>query len=193
LIPTVHYHVHRSPPFVPIPIQNYPFYTTPSYLTKIHLNIIHLLRLGLPSGLFPSGYPTINLHAFLFSPIRFGIVYMNVNLDRFLNSIIYCNVALSGQTNLNRARRVTAHYRLDLLVVRNTDRVIPLITIQLFTSSILKQQCYVPYWQTFSSSWLIFALATPLLWRQRLRMTAIETEERRAINWISLLPAASSE
>jgi hypothetical protein len=28
------------------------------------------LRLGLPSGLFPSGFPTNNLYAFLFSPIR---------------------------------------------------------------------------------------------------------------------------
>jgi hypothetical protein len=27
-------------------------------------------RLGLPSGLFPSGYPTSNLYTFLFSPIR---------------------------------------------------------------------------------------------------------------------------
>jgi hypothetical protein len=30
---------------------------------------IHL-RLGLPSGLFPSGFPTNNLYLFLFSPIR---------------------------------------------------------------------------------------------------------------------------
>jgi hypothetical protein len=28
------------------------------------------LRLGLPSGLFPSGFPTNNLYALLFSPIR---------------------------------------------------------------------------------------------------------------------------
>jgi hypothetical protein len=30
---------------------------------------IHL-RLGHPSGLFPSGFPTNNLYTFLFSPIR---------------------------------------------------------------------------------------------------------------------------
>jgi hypothetical protein len=28
------------------------------------------LRLGLPIGLFPSGFPTYNLYTFLFSPIR---------------------------------------------------------------------------------------------------------------------------
>jgi hypothetical protein len=36
---------------------------------QYHLYEIYL-RLGLPSGLFPSGIPTNNLHAFLFSPIR---------------------------------------------------------------------------------------------------------------------------
>jgi hypothetical protein len=45
--PKVQYRVHKSPPLVPI----------------------HL-RLGLPSGLFPSGFPTNILYAFLFSPIR---------------------------------------------------------------------------------------------------------------------------
>jgi hypothetical protein len=39
------------------------------YLSKIQLNIIHP-PLGLPSRLFPSGLPTNNLYAFLFSPIR---------------------------------------------------------------------------------------------------------------------------
>jgi hypothetical protein len=47
--------------------------TTPPhhYLPKIYeyFNIIHL-RLGLPSGLFPCGFPIYILYAFLFSPIR---------------------------------------------------------------------------------------------------------------------------
>jgi hypothetical protein len=43
-----------------------PVHTTPSYLSKIHSNII--LRPGLPSGLFPSGFPTNILYAFFFSP-----------------------------------------------------------------------------------------------------------------------------
>jgi hypothetical protein len=42
----------------------------PSHLYKIHPNIILHLRLGLPSALLPSGFPTNNLYAFLFSPIR---------------------------------------------------------------------------------------------------------------------------
>jgi hypothetical protein len=35
-----------------------PVQSTPSHLSKIHFNIIFAHSLGLPSGLFPSGFPT---------------------------------------------------------------------------------------------------------------------------------------
>jgi hypothetical protein len=44
-----------------------PFPST-AYTTIVILS--NHLRLGLPSGLFPSGFPTNNLKAFLFSPFR---------------------------------------------------------------------------------------------------------------------------
>jgi hypothetical protein len=40
-----------------------PVHTTLSYISKIHFNII--LSLGLPSGLFPSGFPNNILYALL--------------------------------------------------------------------------------------------------------------------------------
>jgi hypothetical protein len=43
-----------------------PVHITPSYLPKILILYTHL-RLGLLSGLFPFGFPTNMLHAFLFS------------------------------------------------------------------------------------------------------------------------------
>ena len=41
-----------------------------NYFQKIQLNIILHLRLGLPSGLFPSGFTTRTLYTPLLSPIR---------------------------------------------------------------------------------------------------------------------------
>jgi hypothetical protein len=42
-------------------------HTLPSHFFKIYFNIIPYKHLGLPSGLFPSGYPTKALYALLFS------------------------------------------------------------------------------------------------------------------------------
>jgi len=49
-----------------------PDYSSPCPQTtslKIHLNVISHLRLGLPSGLFPSGFSTKTLYTSLLSPI----------------------------------------------------------------------------------------------------------------------------
>jgi len=44
-------------------------YSTTHFL-KIHLNVIPHLRLGLPSCLFPKGFPTRILYTSLLSPMR---------------------------------------------------------------------------------------------------------------------------
>jgi len=41
-----------------------------SQVLEVHFNIILPSKPGLPSGLFPSGFPTKNLYAPLLSPIR---------------------------------------------------------------------------------------------------------------------------
>jgi hypothetical protein len=51
------------------PDRSSPYHPIPSYLRSILILSIHL-RLCLPSGLFPSGFPTDILYASLFSPIR---------------------------------------------------------------------------------------------------------------------------
>jgi hypothetical protein len=66
--PKVHCHVHKSPPLVSILSQIDPVHTTPSNLRYIFILSTHLC-LGLPSVLFPSGFPT-NIPYMHFSPIR---------------------------------------------------------------------------------------------------------------------------
>ena len=68
--PKVPYRTHKRPPPVSIlgqPIQS--TYPHPTSWRSILILSTHL-RPGLPSGLFPSGFPTKTLHAPLSSPIR---------------------------------------------------------------------------------------------------------------------------
>jgi len=69
----VHYRSHKCPPPVPIP----PHST--SYRSILILS--SHLRLGLPSGLFPSGFPTKTLYTPLFSPIRATCPVHQILLD----------------------------------------------------------------------------------------------------------------
>jgi hypothetical protein len=66
--PKVRYRVHKSPPLVPILSQFDPIHTTPTYLFKVHFNIFAHLHFGLPSCLFPSGFPTNILCIHIFQP-----------------------------------------------------------------------------------------------------------------------------
>jgi hypothetical protein len=66
----VHYRVHKSPPMVPILSQIDPVHTIPSHSISLRpvLILSIQIRLGLPSGLFSSGFPTNILHGILCLP-----------------------------------------------------------------------------------------------------------------------------
>ena len=66
--PKVHYRTHKSPPPVSILGQPNPVHIHPTTWRSV-LILSTNLRLGLPSGLFPSGFPTKTLYTLLSSPI----------------------------------------------------------------------------------------------------------------------------
>ena len=68
--PKVHYRIHKCPPPLPVLIQIHPVHAL--HLTSLWSILIlsSHLRLGLPSSLFPSGFPTETLYTPLLSPIR---------------------------------------------------------------------------------------------------------------------------
>jgi hypothetical protein len=68
LNPKAHYRIHKCPPLASILSQSNSVHTPTSHFLKSHLNIMPHLRLGLPSGLFPSGFPTKTLYTSLSSP-----------------------------------------------------------------------------------------------------------------------------
>ena len=78
--PNIHYRIHKCPPPVPILSQLDPVHAPTSHFLKIHLNIIIYshLRLGLPSGLFPSGFPTKTLNTPILSPYLAHLILLDL-------------------------------------------------------------------------------------------------------------------
>ena len=78
----------QRPPPVPILSQLHPVPTTSSHFLKIHINIIPHLRLGLPIGLFHSGFPTKTLCTSLPSSIRAACPAHLILLDFITRAVL---------------------------------------------------------------------------------------------------------
>jgi hypothetical protein len=72
LNPNVHYRIHKCTPPVSIVSQSNPVHTYTSHFWRSKLILSSHLRLGLPIGIFPLGFPTKNaIHASLLPHPRF--------------------------------------------------------------------------------------------------------------------------
>jgi len=88
--PKVHYHIHKCPPPVPIRSQLDTVHTPPHSTSWRSILILSShLSLGLPTGLFPSGFPTKTLYtplpspyALHASPISFFSIVESISLNK---------------------------------------------------------------------------------------------------------------
>jgi hypothetical protein len=83
LNPKAIYHVHKSPPLVPILSQINLVHTTPSYFSKTHFCTT------LPLSLFLPGFPNKILYAILFVSMRVTFPAHHILLN-FIIRIIFC-------------------------------------------------------------------------------------------------------
>jgi len=68
--PKIHYRIHKCPQTVPILSQINPVHAHHHTSSRSILILSSRIHLDLPSGLFPSGFPTKTLYTRLQSPIR---------------------------------------------------------------------------------------------------------------------------
>jgi hypothetical protein len=110
----VHHRIHSSSPPVPILSKSNSIHTPqPISLRSILIPSFHL-HLGLPSGLFPSGFPTKIFYNFLFSSMRAACSTHLIHLD------LICLMILGISTNYE-----APHFQLPLF----SRHIIPLIPI----------------------------------------------------------------
>ena len=94
--PTVHYHIQKRPPSVPILSQINPFHASPSYFWRPILISSSHMCLALPNGLFPSVSINKILYAPLVSPMpttcpaHLFLDFMYVCIYRVQNVFLRC-------------------------------------------------------------------------------------------------------
>jgi hypothetical protein len=113
---------------------------------------IHL-RLGLPSGLFPSGFATNILYGFLFSPIRATYLAHLIRLDLII--LIISELLIRNNSTVSRSKRHQKIAQSRKVGERTTNRG----DIRISRSCVHCLHCDVPcmHWISNLLKWMAFS------------------------------------
>jgi hypothetical protein len=126
----------------------------PLFLRSIHI-LSSYLRLGLPSGLFPSDYPAKSMYAFTFSHMRTTCPAHLILLDLTILITLHYIITFPGQS-LSKTEKLSLEEAMDL----SRDRLIP----ELKSTSYEAPHCatfsslllFQPFWVKIFSSATLF-------------------------------------
>jgi hypothetical protein len=102
--------------------------TPPHPTSRIHFNINLPPTLGLPSGLFPSGFSTQILHAFHFAPVRDNLIFLDFIILIMLGEYKLCSSSLCSSSYWERTKITHIHFSAEhiactFIEILNTEAI----------------------------------------------------------------------
>ena len=119
--PKVHYRTHKRLPPVSILGQHNPVHIPTSHLLQIILILSTHLRLGLPSGLFPSGFPIKTLYATCPAHLTsLSSLISDTYEIQIMYRVSFCEISVTSMQNCDMKRDILIYFQSHCCLHRHT-------------------------------------------------------------------------